>query len=220
MGYFVLYMKSHNEVSDMDRKKYLNSLYGDCMNHKYGMLEKFNKAVGYGDLDDDIVKEYPVVNSAKVKSPESYKTPLSLLYEGLHIDLEKKGILKFVLRDETFKHPIEKYSYSTYELLEKLQKFLSKVYSNVVFEIKSQKEYRPKLKIFILDWFYRNMGLGDIYYTVELSSHRLLSQSEISFIENRLKQLYKYPFHIEQYWCETCYGYHKESPYHIEIVYD
>lgn len=85
---------------------------------------------------------------------------------------------------------------------------------------KSQKEYRPKLKIFILDWFYRNMGLGDIYYTVELSSHRLLSQSEISFIENRLKQLYKYPFHIEQYWCETCYGYHKESPYHIEIVYD
>lgn len=220
MGYYILYMRSNETVDDITRKKFMDSLYGDYLNRKYGMLDKFNKAIGFGDLVDDYVKSYPTITPAKITSPEDYKYPSELLSEATHIDLEKKGILKFVVEDKEYKHTISKYNYSAYDILKKFEKFLSKVYSDAVFDIQYQEKYCPKLKIVILDWFYKGMSSDDIPYTAELSSHRLLSKAEISFIENRLKQFHKSPFHIEQYWCKTCYGYHKESPYHIEIVYD
>ena len=49
---------------------------------------------------------------------------------------------------------------------------------------------------------------------------RLLSDVELKRVETQLKKLYVYGFHLEQYYCETCAGYHPKSPYHIEVVYE
>lgn len=213
-------LKSSQLVTHQERKKYIKSFYNDCYNKKFGMIEKFVKAVGFNNILDDYVTDYPTVNLAKVKSSEEYTDPCTLLSNGMHIDLDKYGIIKFVIPMGKEVHPNSEFSYSHKKLCEKFYNFLKKVYPHLNITYTLLENYRPILRTFALDYFYQNMSESDIHYTVEFSSHRMLNEEEKEYIYNVLREWVKYPFHINQYYCETCKSYHKDSPYHIEIEYD
>lgn len=213
-------LMANHLVSHKERKEYLTSLYGSLEKHKLGMIEKFNNAYGFKNVEDDITTNYPVVNVAKIKSPKDYKSPSALLYKGLKIDLDKKGVVKFIVPLGSEKHPIEKYAYSHKNMMIDFSRFLQKVYPDLNIEYSLLQNYSPILKYRVLNIFYQNMSEVFNNYTVECSAARLLKNEELNYIEGKLREMVTYPFHIEQYFCETCQGYNPKQPYHIEIVYD
>lgn len=217
--YIQIFMKAAEPISHRKRKEYLDSLYGNCYEHRFGMIEKFVKAVGYNDILTDMVSDFPSVFDAKIKSPEDYTMPDDLLREGLHIDLGPRRIAQFVIPMGSQKHPDRRFSYSHKVLCGKFVNFLRKVYPELCIEAKVIEDYEMSLKDFTLDFFYKSMDVNGIHFTIEFAAHRLLENDEIASIEKVLKEAFDYPVKVSQYYCETCEKYHPGHPYHTEIEY-
>lgn len=217
--YICISLKSLRTVSHADRKKYLNSLYGSLSGNKKGIIDKFNNAYGYKDVVDDIVSEYPTIRPAKVKSPKGYKSPKEVFYKGIEVDLTKNGVLQIIVPIEKYEHPVEQYSYSTKYMAYHLVDFLKKVYPDLIIESYLIEKKYKKRRDFVLNYFYICLDPTYDNYTIECSISKLLNENEINYIEGILREVVPYPIHINQAYCETCYGYDKKSPYHVEIVY-
>lgn len=217
--YIEILLKAAWPVNHMKRKEYLRSFYGSCQAHRFGMVDKFVKAVGYNDIFEDMVSQYPVILPAKVQSPDDYTTPEQLLKQGLHIDLNPFNVVKFVVPLGKEEHPDKRFSYSHKTLCKKFAEFLAKVYPELTVEMKLLKDYDVSLQDFALDYFYQCMDVDGTPYTAEFSSHRLLESQEIYTVEKTLKELYKFPFKITQNYCETCAERHADHPYHVEVEY-
>lgn len=218
--YSVIYVNAPYIVSHSERKKFLRSLVGDCYNHKKGMFLKFNNAIGFSKVTDDYYSEYPVIHTASIESPKGYESPFEIFFDNLHVSLNKNSLVKFYIKDTVIKHSKQEYTFSTEKIAEKFVEFLRKVYPSYIITLEKKKHIRQTRSECVLDYFYRALDFCETCYTVECSSSRLLRNEELNKIESILRECVKYPFHIEQFYCETCAGYHKNSPYHIEIVYD
>lgn len=217
--YIGIFLRSAGNVSHQNRKEYLKSLYGDCYAQKFGMVDKFVKAVGYNDIYEDMVSGFPTIHEAKIPSPEGYKMPESLLKEGLHIDLGPCNVAKFVVPLGKEEHTDKKFSYSHKVLCKKFVEFLRKVYPELKIEMELLENVEIPLKDFALDYFYQSMDIGGIPYCAEFSSHRLLKDNELNEVDQVLREVFKFPFEISQHYCETCAKHHADHPYHIEIEY-
>ena len=55
----------------------------------------------------------------QVDTPDSYKSPMDMLYNAMWVDLSKHGIVKFVVPFGIEEHPISKYSYNREEICKK-----------------------------------------------------------------------------------------------------
>ena len=218
--YIQIVMKSNSFVSHIERKAYLHSLYGSVYDKKKGSIQKFCNAIGFKPVMDDYVSDYPVVIPAEVKTPDTYTTPEMLFYKAIWVDLSKNGIVKFVVPMGIEVHPNNKYSYNHEDICKQFVKFMKKIYPSVNIEMSYINSFRYTVKTFVLNHFYQSMNFKDDAFTVECSSHRLLTEKEMEQIYKDMDGATEYKWHIEQFYCETCQSYHPHAPYHIEVVYD
>ena len=218
--YYVISMTHRDKVSHRERKALLKSLFGSPYEHKKGAIYKFNNAIGFANVVEDIFTDYPVVRNVKEVVPENYEAPYYLFLNGLYIDMSAHGIIKFIIEDKLIEHPKAKYTYHTSAVVEKFVNYLKKVYPLYGVFVKQQERVRISKVADVLNHFYLDIDFDSSIYEVECSSDRLLTNEEIAKIEKVLKECVTYPFHIAQFYCETCASYHKDSPYHIQIDYD
>lgn len=220
MSYIQISLKSNNKVSHSERKSYLKSFYGSCYDKKKGSITKFCTSIGFKPVMDDYHSEYPILHPAVVKSPDTYTSPEDMFYKGIWVDLTSNGVFKFVVPVGSEIHPDFKYSYNRENICRQFVKFLNKVYPNLIVEFSIIPSFRYTVKTFVLNHFYQCMDFKDDSFTVECSSHRMLTDKEIRQIYKDMSGTTEYDWHIEQFFCETCKGYHPNAPYHIEVVYD
>lgn len=219
MGYFKISVKSKHNVSDIERKKYIRCLYDDFEGHKLGFFSKFNNACGFKNVVTDYVSHYPVCEPPKVETPDEYLAPGDLLVRHpMIVNLTNKGLYTFYIEDGYEKHPISEYSYSHKDIAVKFYKFLRKIFPDLVIEFDFVESKKIPLLSRVISYFYISME-ADVQYTVECSMPRLLTDDEMNRLYSILKNIVPYSFIIDQYYCETCYNWHKDSPYHIEILY-
>ena len=205
-------------VTHAQRKAYLRSMFGHDKNK--GSIFKFASAHGYRPVMFDFFAEGGVINDPKVPSPEDYINPCAMLYRSIRADTDGNNIAQFILPAEHIAHPVAAYSYDGEMIGHKFAKFLKKVYPQLNIEVGSVDSDELDVAEFALDFFYTNLDFENPHYTVEFSSHRLLTDDEIERVYRVMDGATKYKWHIEQFECETCRSYHPDSPYHIMVVYD
>lgn len=204
-----------------ERKVYLSSLFDVFERHQMGFFSKFNNALGFKDVVCDYVTKYPVILEKKVETPDDYIAPIDLFVKKLPcIPMKGNTLFTLYVEEGVEKHPISRYSYDHFEMGKRFCKFMQKVFPDLEITYSIVNKYPPDLEHRIFNYFFLCMELEDNYCTVECSMPRLLSDVELKRVETQLKKLYVYGFHLEQYYCETCAGYHPKSPYHIEVVYE
>lgn len=220
-GYISVSVTSRKKVTHEERKACLDKLYGNASKGVYGVIRNFNRAYGYADWEDDMVKEYPSLVPAKFKCPDDFETPETKLWDHIWVDLSSTGVFRFVVKngiEQSKKRPSLKYDIE--DMCRKLAAFLQDNYKGYMVQVKTLHSFNPILRTKILNFFYINMDPNSTYVTVELSAPRLLTDEEKAKIEKELKKMVPYRFHINQFYCETCKGYHPNCPYHTEIEYD
>jgi len=200
-----------HELSPMERKNYITSLIGEF--GKRGIINKFNNSIGFKSVSFDPVERcFP----GEVESPDDYKSPCAALFEALKVVPEGNIIAYIKVDDIDVLHPIAKYTYNQKIICEKFVKFVRKVYPDIIVDVVD--EIDDSLENRILNYFYLCLAEGD-HINAELSSNRLLEEKEKSYILEVLRSITECQIDINQFYCETCAGYHKDYPYHIEIEY-
>jgi hypothetical protein len=218
--YIQISLTSPNAVTHEQRKAYLSSLYGSTYEKKKGLIFKFCGSIGFKPVLYDPYSEFPILLSPQITSPESYVDPEKMLYDALHANLSEHGIVNFTIPLYDESHPDPRYSYSSANIGQKFAKFLEKVYPDLIVSVYWLNEFDMPVKDFILNYIYRNLDFNEELYTVECSSHRLLTDEEIKDIYHAMNGIAKYGWKIDQFYCDTCKKYHEDSPYHIMVVYD
>ena len=219
-NYYVIYMKSKKPITNIERKKYIDSLLGSMMNQRRGTITKFNNAIGFKPVIDDLYTQHPVMIPAKVESPKDYESPESLFYHNMYVDFSKNGIVKFIISNKHVSHPNKKFDYATRNMVTPFINYLRKVYPETIIHGEVKEKVRVNLKDFVLGFMIKNLKFDEDLYTVECSTHRLLTDKEVYEIERELNACTSYKCSINQFYCETCKGYNSDRPYHIEIVYN
>jgi hypothetical protein len=174
----------------------------------------------FKNVVDDWHTANPTIYPAKVKSPDNYIAPQMLFFKHMWVDLSPNGIVKFVVPMGFEKHFIDDYSYEHKDICEKFVRFLEKVYPDTNIEMTYLENFEYSAKDFVLNNFYQSLDFEEDLYTVECSSHRLLTEEEIQEIYEILNACLRYGWKISQYYCEVCKEYHPDAPYHIEIEYE
>ena len=213
-------LTAKNDVAHEQRKAYLHSLYGNMREKKKGAICKFCGSIGFKPVLCDPYTEFPILREPKISSPDSYITPEQMLYNALNVNLANNGIINFTVPIGVETHPVAKYSYDREEICKKFAKFLEKVYPDAVVGVSFVEDFEMSVKDFVLDHFYQNMDFDDDIYTVECSSHRLLTEKEIEEIYQDIGDAIKYGWKIDQFYCETCKNHNPDAPYHIMVAYD
>lgn len=185
--------------------------YGEDSVQK-GFLLKFNNSIGFNR-----VVHQPISASSyscdKIENPECYKAPLELLSSGACFFNKRNEIISFVVDDCRQYHSNRRFSYDPLDIILKFQNFLYKVFADDIKIEIIHKDFNICPKIVCLSTFY-------IYYCIErypeteVSISRLLKKKEIDYIINFFSKLGD-TVKIEQGWCETCYGYDHNNPYHV-----
>lgn len=218
-NYIVITMESKKPISNIERKGYIDSLMGSMMQQRRGTITKFNNAMGYKPVIDDMYTQHPVLVPAKVESPKGYESPEDLFYHNMFVDFSKKGIVKFIIPNKYVSHPNKKFAYSTRNLTLPFKNYLQKIYPDTVIRSESKERVRLNTKDWVLGFMLKNLDLNDPLFTVECSLGRFLTEKEILEIESELNACTSYKCGINQFECDTCRGYNPEKPIHVEIVY-
>ena len=178
-----------------------------------GFIHKFNNAYGFKDVQFSV--DGGAYFDPKVPTPENYRSPESMLIRGQTFLNQPGELISFVVSGRRMLHPDKKYSYEPMDILFKFQKFLYKIFPDIriAFDIKDEN-YKLSLQDYALGHFLSCYAYSEIAET-EFSAPRLLKQKEIDYIMGVLSQVVEGPHKIYQAWCETCYGYDKNTPYHI-----
>ena len=219
-GYVVIYMESEKPLTNKERKKYVDSLSGDYYVRKRGTITKFNNAMGFKPVIDDMYTEYPEVKRAEVESPEGYVSPEDLLFNSLQVDFRKKGIVKFEIPIETYVHTKSRFTYKTRTLIEKFIPYLYKVYPEVKIRTEFKERLRHELKTWVLSYVLKNIDVNSTVISVECSLPRRLSRKERTDLNKSINEVTNYPCHIYEYYCPTCCEHNNDTPFHMEIVYE
>ena len=218
-NYIVITMESKKPITNIERKRYLDSLMGSMMQQRRGTITKFNNAMGYKPVIDDMYTQHPILVPAKVESPKDYESPEDVFYHNMFVDFSKKGIVKFIIPNKSFGHPNKRFAYSTRNLIYPFKNYLQKIYPETVIRSEAKERVRINTKDLVLGFMLKNLDLNDDLYTVECSLGRFLTDKEVFEIERELNACTSYKCGINQYECDTCRGYNSEKPIHVEIVY-
>ncbi len=181
------------------RKDYMTNILG--VHGKVGAIKKFNNAVGFKPIVDDWT--------------DDYDCPYRFLLKAAHINLSPNGIIEFHVDIADMKHENPIYSYNTKEMMEKFVRFIHKVYPEIICVQtcdKVEDTYANRVRDFMCMCAYED----DV--TIEISGERLLDENEIEYVLDGVKKVTDTPFKIEQFYCETCAGYHADHPIHISLV--
>lgn len=143
-----------------------------------------------------------------VHSPKDYKTPETVLLEGLFVSLKDNEIMSFEVEDKTRK------------ILVKFKNFLEKIFADIECKIVSfHEKHNISQEEFILSEFAICLQ-NSIYYTVETSLNRLLTDKEIERIIDKLNSIYPLKLGINQFYCKACEeNSNGLKPYHIDLKY-
>lgn len=202
-------------LSYKDRIKILSHIIGEYGSGKDGFLEKFNNSYGFKDVEWHT--DGGAVIEAVVESPEEYETPYVFLLTSRKFLDKPDELLTFIFDVKDVKHPVDKFSYNTLDIMLKFQKFLYKVLPDIRIEFDIlEDDFKPLYKHKILGHFIFCIAESEIVDT-ELSGHRLLKKKEVNYILNIVKEIVSYEPVLTQFWCETCHEYHPDCPYHIQL---
>ena len=218
-NYIVITMESKKPITNIERKKYLDSLMGSMALQTRGTITKFNNAMGYKPVIDDMYTQHPILVPAKVESPKGYESPEDLFYHNMFVDFSKKGIVKFIIPNKLISHPNKKFAYAARNLTLPFKNFLQKIYPETIIRSESKERVRINTKDWVLGFMLKNLDLNEDLYTVECSLGRYLTEKEVFEIERELNACTSYKCKINQFECETCKGYNPEKPIHVEIQY-
>lgn len=201
------------------RKRLVNQLVGDSWIGKQGFLDKFNNALGFKPLIIDYSEnkiKYP-----EISSPDKYQAPKDFFLDHMYPDFSEKGLVKFIIPKQRMIHPDKKYSYGAYQMADKFESFLKKIFSNFEITVSDVESFEPSMVEELERHFFIDLACEDgPDYTIECATEELLTLEELTGIYSHFKGLTSFSWHINQYFCETCKRYHPEEPYHTEIVYD
>ena len=232
MIYSKVVLKTEKVLSLKERKNIVDKLYprnphtiNSLEARNMGIIRKFNNALGYKKfVSNHVVGEGFI--SPEITHNTDFKTPENLLYDGVKVILEGENVLEFTIpnKRQTLNTQGLNYSYMGKDIAVKWCQYLKKLLPEhqVIFsdsEVKP-KEFETEVERAI-DFFFRNMYTDMNNLTVEYSSKELLNKYELESINKVLNEVFDYPLHVQQYYCETCVGHSKGSrPYHTEVVYD
>lgn len=200
----------------LPRQKVLHSFFPDnyYVHNQKGLILKFNNSLGFMNVSGQMVDGCHL--ASKVKTSKNYLSPADLLITNMYWLNAKNEIVTFIIPVTEMK--FGKYSYSTLEMTVKFQSFLYKVYGrNIRIEMSIGDRPRIALKDKVLSFIYCVTAQGEAY-SCEMSMHRGLKDKEINYILDIMKSYVSYDPVIRQYWCETCYNYHKDAPIHMEFT--
>jgi hypothetical protein len=214
---------SNELLSLKDKSAYIKSFYRDHNidereQKNDGFIVKFNNSIGFKPVID-IAKSGFVLQKTEV-NPEDFIAPAELLFNNMETPVESFDIAVFYIAKKNIKHTKQEFSYDTYDIAKKWQKFLEKVYPKLLVKIDYISK-RPKLSLrdFTFQYFYRNLQ-ENFPYTLEFSSKKKLKNADMAYIVPKLQTLSNDRISIAQRECETCLEYSNGiNKFHIEIVY-
>lgn len=178
-----------------------------------GYIEKFNNAYGFKKLEYD-----EKTHVTEIESPDGYHSPYSLLLLNRYFLNKKNEISTFIIENEMMEHPIEEYTYNTMSMLISFQSFLYKVFPNDIrIEFSETDEIELSAKARILSHFWNCASESECVDT-EMAIGHLITKKEKKYILNVMSQVLSYEPEIRCWLCETCFEYHPERPYHIELM--
>lgn len=221
-GKILLTIYSTKNTTYPEKLDFMKKLIGEYVfftgEHDYlkkGFVHKFNNSYGYKDVQEEFIDGSYL--PPKVDTPDSYHTPEYLLVTGATFLNKKNELMSFIIPGRRVLHPNRKYSYEPLDMVFDFQKFLYKIFPDIriQFELKDEN-FKLPLKTFALGHFMTCFAYGEMCET-EFSGDRLLKAKEIKYILDVIKQVVSFEPELTQFWCDTCYGYHKDYPYHIQI---
>lgn len=223
-NYYLITATAPSPLPIREKQAYVQSLYlTGCTYQKekkrnQGFLHKFASSLGFKPVLDYLDNESRYFRPS-VESPEEYKTPQEMLFEGLNTPVNSVAVMEFYLPFRKMSHPDPRFSYNTKVLAEKFHFFLQKVFPDLLIVLKIV-DNAPKVssRDYVLQSFYRS--LNDSVVTIEDSIPALLAKEDLEYILTRLQPLSKEPVGIAQFPCNVCeHNTFGKEPYHIEIVY-
>lgn len=206
-----------NCKSYKERLKYLSAIYGTT--EKYGFIKKFNDAIGYKN-----VSYYTSTPSGGrliepvIPTPTTYTPPKDILFKNIEFWDKEFEICTIIVENEYITHPDNKYSYNTLNILFKFIKFIKKVLPQINTSLSIiDSNYKAPLTTFAISYFTTCYAYSD-NCNMEFSSHRMFTSEEKKEILKTMKKIVDFEPDIYQDYCETCYKYHKDAPYHTELI--
>lgn len=187
---YIIKLYSENPIEIKERKEFLWSIFSS--------INKFNDAIGYKE--------------------EIKNCPNRILFDKMRTPYEGNVIAEFFIpikKQRTF--PNSKSVFGK-DIAEKWVKFLKKVYPmlNVSLEIGVYKKI--PLVEFATQYFISAIE-RDTRCTIEFAASEYLTDKEKEYILSKIQPLSDFKLSIHQGYCETCEGYHPNSPIHTEIEY-
>lgn len=199
------------------RLNFLSRLYGTT--EDFGVLVSFNNAIGFKPVST--YTSTPCggyVIEPTVPTPTEYDTPYSCLCDAMEFFDTDNEVISFVMEDKDIHHPIKQYCYNTIDILFKMGNYLQKKFCGIqITYSKVEDDYKQSLCDFILTHFWTCLAYSEFCDTT-VATHRKLTPVERRKILRVISKVVDYTPSIYQEWCETCYGYHKNSPFHTELI--
>ena len=204
-------------TSYKQRLDFLSKLYGTT--NDYGVLVTFNNALGFKPVSRYTSRpDGGYFIDPALPTPVDYKTPQVMLCNAMEFFDEDNEVISFVVEDKNIWHPISKYSYNTTDVLFKLNNYIQKKFPMVKTQfVKMDDNYNQGLCAFVLSYFWKCLAYCDCCDTT-VSTSRKLTSTERRQILRVMSKVVDYTPDIYQEWCETCHSYHKDSPFHTELI--
>ena len=221
-GKIIFTIYSINERSYPEKLNFMRKMIGEYVlfkgdedYQKSGFISKFNNSYGYKDVQETY--DGGAIIAPKIPTPDNYKTPGNLLICNATFLNKKNELMSFIIPGHKVLHPNRKYSYEPMNMLFDFQKFLYKVFPDIriQFEIKCE-DFELSLRDFALGHFMTCFAYCEICET-EFSAGKMLKTNEKKYILDVISKVVSFTPTITQYWCDTCFEYHKDSPYHIQV---
>lgn len=206
MTYLVIQVKAPQEITPLERKKYINSLYDDNMSinekdNSIGFFRKFSYALGYKPYDD-----------------YKYTTPDYLISENLYAYPEGEILFEFFIEKGVTSAYDNSFSYGNGTIAGKWADFLKKVFPQLEVSIYVTK-VKPNRETWLTSYFFKS--IENFPVSIETSIGEKLNDNELESIKKIVDLFKDYPlkFKLLQYKCSTCEEYDSNSPIHLELLY-
>lgn len=212
MKYVIVRLLSRSEISPLEKKEYMDSLY-DNYNYQYvegkrflGFLTKFSNALGF--------KPY---NTAKFNG-EYFKTPNETLSQSIYGYPFGNVICDFFIEKGTTVAADKSYSYDNEEIAHKWVAFLRKVFPELTVEL-AEADVKPSREVWLTSYVFKSMDSYPI--TVECSLDAMPTKEEIQAVESVIRLFEHFPlkFKVLAFFCKTCEENNPEYPIHFEVEY-
>lgn len=210
MKYIGLRLSSLEEISSLEKKEYIDSLYDNhhmiSNERKEGFMNKFSKAMGYKYIEYHH-EDYECRPSI-VLFNHFYTYPYGNVIGDFYVDnidtISAKG----------------NHLYNNKEMLIKLGYFFKKIFPELEVSF-FEKDELPNRKVWLESFTFKSIEI-DYRVTIECSLSKPLNEEEVEAVK-KVVSLFKdleFKFKVLCFECETCKSNDPEAPYHFSIEYD